>query len=121
MLVIQGSFLKAHTPKVTIYDSNNDVTMGVLPWDSVSCETMTWDIKFMLDIESFNADIDKHTNVTQEVVFNDKNIHIRFRLNECKYINGLMDIWDGANSPSMPNVFRHGYFKRIHFQAAREV
>ena len=82
--------------------------MGVLPWDLVPSETMTWDIKFMLDIESFNAGIDKHTNVTHEVAFNDKNIHIM--LNECIYINDLLDTWDGANSPNMPNVFQHSEF-----------
>lgn len=43
----------------------------------------------MLNVKFFNADVDRQTNVIQEILFNDKDVH--FMLNEWEYINGLLD------------------------------
>ena len=80
----------------------------------------------MLDIEKFNADANRQTNIIQEVSCNELTIHIRS--NKWKSVNGLMDDWDGADSPNMQDVLRHsrliglaiGNPKRIRSQVARE-
>lgn len=80
------------------------MTIGLLPHDPIAGETMTWDIKHMLDIENFIADANRQTNIIQEVSCNELKVHVR--LNKWKSVNGLMDVQDGANSPNMQDVLR---------------
>lgn len=44
-------------------------------------------------------------NITEEVLFNHKDINVR--LNNLKYVNNLMNVWDGANKPNMQDVLYH--------------
>lgn len=47
------------TPLNYMYDPNRIVTLGVLPCDLVSGETMTWDMEHVLDVQILNSDTNK--------------------------------------------------------------
>lgn len=81
------------------------MTVGILPRGPVPSEMMTWDLKHMLDVGQFNADLQRLQTVYQEASFNEFKIQVC--LNEWKYLNGLMDVCDGANSPTIQEVLRH--------------
>lgn len=108
-------FIQNPDPQGYIYDANDNVTMGVLPREPVLGETRAWDMKYMLDIPNFECDEEKQADVVQVVLFNDK--HIDVNLYEWKYVNGLMNIQDKANSPSALWIFETD--AKLSFPSAR--
>ena len=122
-----GNYVQHAHPQGYIYDSNGNVTVGVLPREPVPGEATTWDVEHMLDVERFEVDGARREAVTNEASFNE--IDVQIRLNEWKYVNELMDARDGSSSPSMRDVIQHsnvvngldiGNRSRTRAQAARE-
>lgn len=100
-----GEFVLGPHPQGYIFDSNGNVTVGVLPRDPVPGEATTWDMEHVLDVQRFEVDEVRRGAVASEGSFNE--IDVQVRLNEWKYVNGLMDARDGTSSPSMQDVLRH--------------
>jgi len=122
-----GEYVEGPHPQGYIYDSNGNVTVGVLPREPVPGEETTWDVEHVLDTTSYENDPARQEAITKEASFNE--MEVQTRMNEWKYVNGLMDLRDGASSPTMQDIIRHssparglqiGDRARTRAQAARE-
>lgn len=105
MLATQRRPLRVHTPKVIFMAQTVGWQWGVLPCKPIPSEMTTWDMEHMLDAQSFEVSQVWREVVTQDVLFNDIDFHVR--VNEWKYINNLMDVWDKGNSPRMQHYFKY--------------
>ena len=62
-------FVKGPHPQGYIYDSNGNVIVGLLPQGPIPCETMTWDMEHMLDVQNFQHDEANKKGVTKLMPF----------------------------------------------------
>src|SRR5665213_3516984 len=100
-----GEYVEGPHPQGYIYDSNGNVTVGVLPREPVPGEETTWDVEHVLDTTSYENDPARQEAITKEASFNE--MEVQTRMNEWKYVNGLVDLRDGASSPTMQDIIRH--------------
>lgn len=92
-------------PQGYIFDSDSNVTMRVLPREPILGEATAWDMDHTLEVTSFEADEGRWAAVATKSSFNKPDVQVR--LNEWKYINNLIDVRDGASSPSMQDITWH--------------